>query len=46
MVTWNTAVSAEAWDDLHDEYVDAGGEEAPDRTLANLLRQAMNEVEG
>lgn len=46
MVTWNTAVSAEAWNDLHDEYVDAGGEAADDHTLAETLRTKMIEVEG
>jgi hypothetical protein len=43
---WDSLVSKEAWDDLARQYVDAGGEEADDHTLAELLRQKMSEVEG
>jgi hypothetical protein len=46
MATWNTTVSAQAWNDLHDEYVQAGGESATDHDLAEILRTKMIEVEG
>jgi hypothetical protein len=46
MSRYDSMVSAEAWDRLHDEYVRAGGEDADDHTLAEILRQQMIEVEG
>lgn len=42
----DTRISAEAWDDLRDEYIEAGGEDASDQQLAQMLRQKMTEVEG
>lgn len=45
-MTWNTALSAEAWEDLHFQYKEAGGEEASDHDLAEILRKKMEEVEG
>lgn len=42
----DTRVSAEAWDDLRDQYQQAGGEEAEDYELAEILRRKMIEVEG
>jgi hypothetical protein len=43
---WDTAVSAEAWNDLVKRYREAGGEEGSDFELAELLRQKVQEVEG
>lgn len=42
----DTLVPSEAWDDLHQQYVEAGGETASDFRLAEILRQKMIEVEG
>lgn len=39
-------VSASAWDDLVEQYVEVGGEEADDHELAEILRRKMLEVEG
>jgi hypothetical protein len=44
--TWDKAVSAGAWDDLVEKYKEAGGEDADDHTLAEMLRLKMIEVEG
>ena len=41
--TWDKAVSAGAWEDLVEK---AGGEDADDHTLAEMLRLKMIEVEG
>lgn len=47
MVTrMDNLISAEAWNDLKTSYDAAGGEEADDHTLAELLRLKMIEVEG
>lgn len=46
MSRMDSIVSAEAWDDLHDQYVEVGGEDASDHQLAEILRQKMIEVEG
>lgn len=43
---YDNIVSAGAWSDLHDQYVEAGGEDADDHTLAEMLRRKMIEVEG
>jgi len=43
---WDTAVSAGAWSDLVKQYREAGGAEADDHELAEVLRQKMQEVEG
>jgi hypothetical protein len=43
---WDSAVSVEAWNDLVKLYQDAGGAEASDFDLAELLRQKIAEVEG
>jgi hypothetical protein len=43
---WDSAVSAGAWSDLVARYREAGGEEASDFELAELLRQKVAEVEG
>lgn len=45
-MSWDTLVSAEAWQDLHHEYDKAGREDADDHTLAEILRKKMQEVEG
>ena len=42
----DTIVSAGAWDDLKTQYDEAGGEDADDHTLAEILRRKMIEVEG
>lgn len=34
MSRYDSIVSAGAWTDLHDQYVEAGGEDADDNTLA------------
>lgn len=46
MPRWDTMVSAEAWEDLREQYDAAGGDGADDRTLAEMLRLKMIEVEG
>lgn len=46
MSRFDGIVSREAWDRLVSDYREAGGEDADDRTLANLLREAVLEVEG
>jgi hypothetical protein len=46
MARWDSVVSAGAWDDLVKQYKEAGGEEAGDFDLAELLRQKIREVEG
>lgn len=43
---WDRHVSAGAWDDLVRAYREAGGEDARDSVLANLLRETVQEVEG
>jgi hypothetical protein len=43
---WDSAVSAGAWNDLVKRYREAGGAEASDFELAEILRQKMEEVEG
>lgn len=43
---YDNLVSAGAWEDLTRQYRDAGGEEADDFTLAEILRRKMTEVEG
>lgn len=45
-MTWDSIVSAGAWNDLVKRYREAGGEEADDFNLAEMLRQKMSEVEG
>lgn len=39
-------ISAEAWNDLAEQYDKAGGEDADDHELAEILRRKMIEVEG
>jgi hypothetical protein len=39
-------VCAAAWDDLAEQYEEAGGEDADDHDLAEILRRKMIEVEG
>jgi hypothetical protein len=46
MPGWETLVSKEAWDDLVEQYREAGGEDADDHTLAEILRKKMIQVEG
>lgn len=46
MPRWDTLVSKEAWDDLAAQYREAGGEDADDHALAEILRRKMIEVEG
>jgi hypothetical protein len=46
MTRWDTAVSAQAWTELVRRYQQAGGEEASDFELAEMLRQKIAEVEG
>jgi hypothetical protein len=46
MPRWDSLVSKEAWEDLVKQYREAGGEDADDHTLAEILRQKMIEVEG
>ena len=46
MSRWDTLVSSGAWEDLRREYREAGGEDADDHTLAEILRLKMIEVEG
>lgn len=46
MTRWDSAVSAEAWNDLVKRYREAGGEEAGDFELAEILRVKVAEVEG
>jgi hypothetical protein len=46
MSDWDTLVSKESWEDLAKKYEAAGGEDADDHTLAELLRRKMIEVEG
>lgn len=46
MTRIDSMISAEAWDDIHDRYEEAGGEDADDHTLAEILRRKMIEVEG
>lgn len=46
MTLWDAAVSAAAWRDLVARYREAGGAEASDFELAELLRQKVEEVEG
>jgi len=43
---WDSAVSAEAWNDLVKRYREAGGDEASDFDLAEILRQKVAETEG
>lgn len=43
---FDNLISAGAWNDLRDEYSQAGGEDADDFRLAEILRVKMNEVEG
>jgi hypothetical protein len=43
---WDSAVSAEAWNDLVKRYREAGGADADDFELAETLRQKVEEVEG
>lgn len=43
---WDSMVSSGAWDDLAEQYEEAGGEDADDHTLAEILRRKMTEVEG
>lgn len=43
---WETTICADAWDRLHTKYEEAGGEDADDHTLAEILRLEMIEVEG
>jgi hypothetical protein len=43
---WDSAVSAGAWNDLLARYREAGGEDADDHELAELLRLKVQEVEG
>lgn len=46
MSRFDSIVSAGAWEDLRDQYEEAGGEDASDHQLAEILRQKMIEVEG
>lgn len=46
MTRWDSAVSAEAWNDLVKRYREAGGDEASDFDLAEILRQKVAETEG
>ncbi len=46
MTRWDSAVSAEAWNDLVKRYREAGGSEASDFDLAEIVRQKVEEVEG
>lgn len=46
MPGWDTMVSKEAWNSLVEEYREAGGEDADDYTLAEMLRQKIQAVEG
>ena len=43
---WDSLISARAWVELVALYRDAGGEDADDHTLAEILRQRVLEVEG
>lgn len=43
---WEGIVMQQAWEDLADQYEEAGGSEADDHTLAEILRLKMIEVEG
>lgn len=45
MSRWDTAISAGSWDELVEQYNQAGGEDADDHTLAEILRRKMIEVE-
>jgi len=46
MGRYDSIVSAGAWDDLVEQYNEAGGEKADDYDLAEILRRKMFEVEG
>lgn len=46
MNRYDTLISAEAWERLVTKYEEAGGEDADDHTLAEMLRSEMIEVEG
>lgn len=46
MGRFDTLVSAEAWNFLREQYEEAGGADADDHTLAEILRRRMTEVEG
>lgn len=46
MSRWDTLISSGAWEDLAKQYKEAGGENADDNTLAEILRRKMIEVEG
>lgn len=44
--TIGTRVSAEAWNDLVEQYRDRGGKQATDYELAEMLREKIEAAEG